>query len=158
MTGNRMDRAFVFFVPGPVRGQGRPKAVSVNGHARVYQRAEDVSYKALIQSYAMQKMEKLGIHAPADSLDDGFIVSIRVRKAIPKHFSKKKRQAAEMGLVSPFSKPDLDNVAKIFLDALNGIVYRDDRYVKGLYVTRVYTDGMEGAEVAIAWSEEGGEG
>jgi Holliday junction resolvase RusA-like endonuclease len=40
-------------------------------------------------------------------------------------------------------KPDIDNVAKCFLDAMNGIVYKDDSQVVSLHVTKEYgTVGM----------------
>ena len=38
----------------------------------------------------------------------------------------------------PKVKPDLDNVVKAVLDALNGVVYRDDAQVVNLVATKRY--------------------
>lgn len=38
----------------------------------------------------------------------------------------------------PLKKPDADNVAKIILDALNGIAYLDDKQVVDLGVHKSY--------------------
>ena len=48
---------------------------------------------------------------------------------IPKSFSKSKRQLAMEGRIFPKVKPDLDNMAKAVLDALNGVCYADDKQV-----------------------------
>jgi Holliday junction resolvase RusA-like endonuclease len=37
-------------------------------------------------------------------------------------------------------KPDLDNLAKIILDSLNGIAFDDDRQVVRLEVSKFYSD------------------
>lgn len=42
------------------------------------------------------------------------------------------------GEIRPVVKPDLDNVAKIVLDSLNGIAYADDKQIVELRVKKVY--------------------
>ena len=37
-------------------------------------------------------------------------------------------------------KPDLDNIAKIVLDSLNGLAYKDDRQVVSLKIEKHYAD------------------
>lgn len=49
----------------------------------------------------------------------------------------------------PLKKPDVDNVAKIILDALNGIAYRDDKQVVTLIVKKSYA-GESGVGVTIS--------
>jgi Holliday junction resolvase RusA-like endonuclease len=58
---------------------------------------------------------------------------------IPKSWSKKKRQLAVDGEIYPQVKPDLDNVMKAILDALNGVVYADDSQVINLVATKRYS-------------------
>ena len=41
-------------------------------------------------------------------------------------------------------KPDIDNTAKAILDALNGIAYRDDRFVTSLHVRKHDRERREG--------------
>ena len=49
----------------------------------------------------------------------------------------------------PLKKPDVDNVAKIILDALNGIAYKDDKQVVTLIVKKSYA-GESGVGVTIS--------
>lgn len=57
---------------------------------------------------------------------------------IPQSWSKKKREAAARGEIRPTSRPDWDNLGKLFSDALNGIVYRDDAQVVDARVRKIY--------------------
>lgn len=65
---------------------------------------------------------------------------IKAYYAIPKSMTKKNRQLIEEGKLHPTKKPDLDNVAKIILDALNGIAYKDDSQVVRLHIEKEYAD------------------
>ena len=42
---------------------------------------------------------------------------------IPQSKSKKQKEKMITGEIKPIVKPDVDNVAKSILDALNGIIY-----------------------------------
>ena len=48
---------------------------------------------------------------------------------IPSSFSKKKKEQALDGEIRPTKKPDVDNVLKAVMDALNGVWYLDDKQV-----------------------------
>jgi Holliday junction resolvase RusA-like endonuclease len=67
-------------------------------------------------------------------------VAIYIRVGIPASYSKQKRKDALSGIIKPMKKPDLDNVAKCFLDSMNEIVYLDDKQVINLHVTKVYAE------------------
>lgn len=55
----------------------------------------------------------------------------------PKSWSKNKKAAA---LGTPHaSKPDLDNLVKFILDALNGIVWKDDAVIAEIHAKKVYS-------------------
>ena len=43
--------------------------------------------------------------------------------------TKAKRLMAQRGILRPVVKPDIDNVAKAILDALNGVAFADDRQI-----------------------------
>ena len=47
------------------------------------------------------------------------------------------------GALLPAKKPDLDNVAKIVCDALNGVAYKDDAQVVKLTVHKRYSERPE---------------
>ena len=65
---------------------------------------------------------------------------ITVYMPIPKSFSNKKRQQALTGQIRPVVKPDCDNIAKNINDALNGIVYPDDKQITCLTVNKFYSE------------------
>ncbi len=77
-----------------------------------------------------------------------FRVVIRAIYDIPASFSKKKREAAAMGEIKPCVKPDVDNITKSILDALNGVAYYDDSGVIELKVSKEYGDSAR-VEVEI---------
>lgn len=59
----------------------------------------------------------------------------------PKSFTKKKIQAIEDGLLKHTVKPDLDNLTKALLDALNDIAWHDDAQIVDLQIRKEYTTG-----------------
>ncbi len=57
-----------------------------------------------------------------------------------------------LGEISPMKKPDLDNIAKIILDSLNQIAFKDDSQVTSLRVEKVYSE-RPCVEVRLAMEE-----
>ena len=57
---------------------------------------------------------------------------------IPKSYSKKKTNELLAGHNNYDKKPDCDNLAKIILDSLNGIAYKDDSQVTVLHIAKEY--------------------
>ena len=68
-------------------------------------------------------------------------VELLVYIKMPKSFSKIKKQRALAGEIRPLIKPDVDNCTKNIFDALNGIVYPDDKQIVELTVKKFYSDG-----------------
>lgn len=64
---------------------------------------------------------------------------IHVFREVPVSWSKKDRRAALAGAILPASKPDADNHLKI-VDALNGVVWKDDSQVCDARVIKRYSD------------------
>ena len=59
---------------------------------------------------------------------------------IPQSKSKKQKEKMLAGEIKPVVKPDVDNVAKSILDALNGIVYLDDKQIIELNIEKIYAE------------------
>ena len=76
----------------------------------------------------------------SEPLDAPVTVAIYIRVGIPASYSKQKRKDALSGVLKPTKKPDLDNVAKCHLDAIQGIIILDDKLVVNLHVTKVYAE------------------
>jgi Holliday junction resolvase RusA-like endonuclease len=64
-------------------------------------------------------------------------VLIRAQFQIPRSLSQPK-QLAMFGCAVT-KKPDADNIAKLVLDALNGIAYRDDKQVYSVSIEKIYS-------------------
>ena len=127
-----MSAAIYFVVLGPPQGKGRPKASSRGGFVRMYTPAPTRLYEA--------EIARLGEIARGDWPVLETPVSLRViaHHPIPGSWSKKRQQLALAGDCMP-GKPDLDNVAKAVLDALNGVIYLDDKQVVRLVAEKKYS-------------------
>ena len=80
--------------------------------------------------------------------DKSLKVELNVYMAIPKGFSKKKFAKALKGELRPIVKPDCDNIAKNINDALNGLLYPDDKQIVSLTVNKFYSV-TEGVNVKV---------
>ena len=87
-----------------------------------------------------------GVH-PFDA-DEELRANITAYYPIAKSTSKKKRQQMFAGLIRPTKKPDLDNVIKSILDALNKVAYHDDTQIVSLSMEKFYSDSPR-VEVTI---------
>ena len=65
-------------------------------------------------------------------------VEVEITVQVPSSWRGEKVKKAMAGKLMPTGKPDLDNTAKLLLDALNGIAWRDDAQVVGLKVSKRY--------------------
>lgn len=75
-----------------------------------------------------------------DFADKPLKAEIDVFMPVPKSYSKKKTAQALKNTIRPTVKPDCDNIAKNINDALNGIVYPDDKQIVSLTVNKLYSN------------------
>jgi Holliday junction resolvase RusA-like endonuclease len=108
---------------GHPQGKGRARAFLRGGHIGHYTPAKTASYEGMIRTAAMQA---IGDRPP---LDEPIEFELRAVFPVPASWSEKKRRQAIAGDLKPGKKPDLDNIAKAWNDALNGVVYRDDALI-----------------------------
>ena len=66
------------------------------------------------------------------------IVSLDFGMHIPASTSKRRKENMINGLIHHAVKPDLDNLAKSVLDALNGVAWHDDAQIVELHVQKHY--------------------
>ena len=62
------------------------------------------------------------------------------RMAIPEGWPQWKKEAARCGQLAPTGRPDMDNLEKALLDALNGRAFVDDAYVVDRIARKRYAD------------------
>jgi Holliday junction resolvase RusA-like endonuclease len=121
-----------FEVPGEPRGKGRPRATVRGGYAHVYTDAKTRSEEGAIRWIANAAMNA------EPPYEKAVVLEVWAFRLIPTAFSRMKREAAESGNLAPISKPDADNYLKM-VDALNGIVWRDDSQVVTAIVHKRYS-------------------
>lgn len=135
-----------FRLAGKVRGKGRPRFRVVRTESpdpskalafgSAYTPAQTRHYEAALTFAAQQAM---GSTKPFEGEVRLLFVAVF---EVPKSWSKAKRVAALAGHIRPTVKPDFDNVAKM-TDALNGVVFLDDKQVVSGTVEKWYGPAPE---------------
>lgn len=111
-----------FFVPGQPVGKGRPRTSTKNGVFRVHTDKRTTTKEKEVKAIAWSAMHENGRLAPTDKPCAVFVdAAYRVGTSFTK-----KRKALCYGQKERPGKPDIDNVVKLVMDAMNGVVYRDD--------------------------------
>lgn len=125
-------KSIKFTVPGEPKGKGRPRF----GKSGVtHTPTQTVNYETLVK---MEYQSKYGtFRFPDDAPIDARLM---VYYPIPKSASKKKQEMMRNHQLRPMKKPDLDNVCKMILDALNYIAYRDDTQIVDCQIRKFYSD------------------
>ena len=132
----------VFSVEGNPQGKGRPRFARRGNFVQTYTDTKTLTYENLIKAAAMLSM------GASEPLETPVSVYLYARMPIPKSYSKKRREACLSGLERPIKKPDVDNIAKAFLDSMNNVVYLDDTQVVSLHSTKVYS-AVPGVDVMV---------
>lgn len=129
--------AICFTIPGKPRGKARartfynPKTKGMSSMTP----EKTVLYENLIATCYLQE-------AGDERFSDDAYLKVRIQAfyEIPKSSTKTKKAAMAAGEILPDKKPDIDNIAKAVLDALNEVAYRDDTQVVELQMRKKYSD------------------
>jgi len=117
---------------GDPQGKGRARHTVRGGFVRTYTPEKTRTYEGMIRTAAMEAMgSRPPIEQPVEFV-------MRAVFAVPASWSEKKRAAAMGERIKPGKKPDLDNIAKAWNDALNGVVYRDDSLIVRMTLDKRY--------------------
>ena len=116
--------------------QGRPRFSRQGGFVKTYDPIKSKAYKALIRL----ELQPLLSDQDFKPIDRACCLNLKVFRAMPKSFSKKKREEALLGYIRPTTKPDTDNYVKGVLDALNGTVLKDDSVVCEIFARKFYSE------------------
>jgi Holliday junction resolvase RusA-like endonuclease len=121
---------YEFEVIGEIKGKARPR---VNTYTcQVYTPTSTKDYENLIKQYFQIKYPR---YIP---FENRVSVTIKAYFKVPKTTTKKDKALIEEGKLSPTKKPDIDNVVKIVLDALNKMTFKDDNQITKLQVEKFY--------------------
>ena len=119
-----------FIIHAVPKPKGRPR-VTRSGHAFTPKATRE--YEQLIVS----EWEKQwgGI----EPIKNPIAVRVMFYMPIPKATSNKARERMAAGLEVPAKKPDIDNLLKAVLDALNGKAYHDDNQIVDISAEKRYS-------------------
>ena len=121
-------------------GKDRPRFSLGSGFPRVYTSEKTRRFETIFSDVAHGAMMRAGLVPTYDAVR----LRIVAYFPVPQSYSKKKHNECVSGVIKPMMKPDIDNVVKAALDAMNDVVYDDDKQVFELVVSKRYTDRGEG--------------
>ena len=132
-------------IPGEPKAKARPRFNRQTG--RTYTPNSTTSYENLVR-YAFSEAypDWIPTEAPVE-------VHMYFRFTPPQSWSKKKKESALKKFIKKTSKPDLDNLEKSVMDALNHVAWDDDSQVFCKYSIKEYSERTE-AQIIIYVREE----
>lgn len=128
-----MSDQISFVVPGTPVGKGRPRFARQGAFVRTFTPEKTASYENLVKLAAAEAMGSRPV------INGAVCVGIHLFITPPSSWSQKKQREAVSGRgIFPTTKPDVDNVIKGIFDAMNEIVWKDDKQVVDVVVSKRY--------------------
>jgi Holliday junction resolvase RusA-like endonuclease len=134
---------FLLTIPAEPIAQGRPRLSSRGGFARAYDPPKSRSWKALVADFAEKAMKDQGITKP---MEGPLMVKIRFGFPLPKSQYRKNPKP----MMWHMKRPDLDNLYKGVIDAMEGIVYPRDSEIVKVIMDKVIVPQGEAPYVNLA--------
>lgn len=122
--------------------KGRARVTTIGGFARAYTPAKTAKAERTVAAYVAAEMarQKIG------RLSGALCVGIYALFTMPKTRHRKRKPI----LGHPHTTtPDIDNVAKLYLDACNGVLWDDDASICRLWVSKYVRDQGQPGFVVI---------
>ena len=124
---------FVFTVRGEPKPKGSLRAFVVKGRAVMASERSSKDWQALV-AFQAQQFDRAPFEGP---------VEVLLAFHMPRPASASKR------IQWPAKKPDIDKLARAALDALTGIVFRDDAQVVRLTAAKEFATEYVGLDVSV---------
>jgi Holliday junction resolvase RusA-like endonuclease len=124
-----MTVPITLIIDGAPVAKGRPR-MTRQGH--VYTPSKTRAYEKTVRQLAILEMRgKTPLREPVR-------VEVLVELEVPRSWPQARRLAAIAGEIMPVAKPDVDNLAKTALDAINTVVIADDGQIVELRARKRY--------------------
>lgn len=148
-----MKKEIKLIIDGEPMGKQRPKFTSAGKFVRTYTPKETVNYESKVVYEYKKFLEQQEL--PKETVffgrgDEIWATIIAYYPITKDHYRYHKKtgttdlnkEGQEMlnGIINPTKKPDCDNIAKVVLDALNGIAFPDDSQITCLLVVKRYAE------------------
>lgn len=132
--------------------QGRGKATAAGGFTRVYDPKKSREAKAAARDDLIRECQHLGLVMPV--FDDRLVIfELECVFQLPKGMHRKNSPPGRTWLRSGVNRNDADNLAKLYMDAANGVLWIDDAQVVRLVVERWRGAQGEAPYVRVAAKE-----
>ena len=135
----------IITIYGDPMGKQRPK-FSAKGHfIKTYTPKETINYESRVIDAYTQQYNSMMFNVNAKlraKITAYYKIPLSRYKVYKKTNSVELDKTGQLMLINeirPTIKPDCDNIAKICLDALNGIAYYDDKQIVELIVSKYYS-------------------
>lgn len=120
-------------IPVEPKPKGRPRFTSFGGHVHTYTPSKTSQYEEKIKQYYQRatnyfKYEK----------SQAICVSLVFGMPIPVSTTKSRKVAMADGIIRHTKKPDIDNLIKSVLDALNNVAWVDDSQIVRISASKTY--------------------
>lgn len=153
-----IDQMKVVVIEGDPFGKQRPRFANIGGFVRTYTETRTAEYEQLIQEEVLrliggdvlvhntkQIKRRTFIEAYTDMggkpLFTGPVrIEMEIAHKIRESWTKKKQEGARLGHVAATIKVDFDNCAKIWCDAFNGCMWKDDTQVVDARIRKFFAD------------------
>ena len=125
------------FVAGDPMPDQRPRVAKRGG---IIPNPRVTEWKSTVQ---LEGIRYMGVMSP---MIDPVDLSLAFHMPIPQSWSSAKKR--ECAGTAKTSKPDVDNLAKLVMDALNTIMWQDDAQIARLSVSKYYAnDNITGVQI-----------
>ena len=121
---------YEFEVPGKIIGKGRPRVNSYTGNVYTPTRTKD--YECLVEQYFLLKYPHF------KQIEERVKINIIAYFERPKSTKQALIEPMLKNEISPTKKPDIDNIVKIVLDAMNKFAFKDDTQITKLEIEKKY--------------------
>lgn len=124
----------IFTIPGTPVGKGRPRFARRGNLVTTFTPEKTASYENLVKVKAEEAM------VGRELISGAVAVTILLFITPPASWSNKKMLQALNHEIMPTTKPDIDNVIKGIFDAMNEIVWNDDKQVVDVTIRKRYAN------------------
>ena len=111
--------------------KGRPKFRKMGKFVQTYTPTKTMKEEKRLKEALKSFYDKAPLSGP-------LAVDLHFSFGIPKSYTKKRIKEIESNGYYHTNKPDCDNLAKLVLDAMNGIIYEDDKQIYSLHIVKKY--------------------
>lgn len=136
-----------FIVEGNIQTKARPRATIIAGHATIYTPKDTLYYENYVKSCFKEQCPNINFG------DAPMKVTIKFNFLPNKELATLcEKTGTDITEIECTNHKDVDNLAKIILDGLNGVAFKDDKNIIKLKVSKHYS--IEPYEFVIVEIEE----